>query len=262
MFWVVFVVVIVLERYNGTFVFLFSLHAGPTTCTKCWVENWTEIPVWLKTGSIEIEPFFLVWGGSIFFQTVFEIYVRFRKFRLFVLTSCPITPKPVAIDRASIAASDPLFPGRQGVGGGWKMTWKRETQNLARLRVLFAKLFFLPIFAPTPLKRCPIDRAAYEQSRAPQIYVQRHFSRRKTSKLCWKKLRFSKKLIESVKFFLNNFFFNKIHFLTRFSTFGGFFWKKNFPHKSSDINDVGRSALVDPSIASTVLDASWTTIRQ
>ena len=97
-----------------------------------------EIPVWLKTCSIEIEIFccgggrcFLFFIIIIFFKTVFEIYVRFRKFQLFFLTPCPITPKPVAISRASIAACDPPFPGREGVGGGWKMTWKRETQNLA-----------------------------------------------------------------------------------------------------------------------------------
>ena len=169
-----------------------------------------------------------MWGGSIFFQTVFEIYVRFRKFQLFVLTPCPITPKPVAIGRASIAASDPPFPGRQGVGGGWKMTWKRETQNLARFRVLFAKLFFLPIFAPTPLKRCPIDRAAHEQSRAPQIYVQRPFSRRKTSKLCWKKLRFSKKLIE-VQNFSWTIFFQQNSFFNAFQHIWWLFLKKKFP---------------------------------
>ena len=59
--------------------------------------------VWLKTGSIEIEIFCCGGGGGVdvfffffFFKTVFEIYVRFRKFQLFFLTPCPITPKPVS----------------------------------------------------------------------------------------------------------------------------------------------------------------------
>ena len=38
---------------------------------------------------------------------------------MFSLTPCPRTPKPVAIDRAPIAASDSPFTGREGVGGGW-----------------------------------------------------------------------------------------------------------------------------------------------
>ena len=180
---------------------------------------------------------FLFFIIIIFFKTVFEIYVRFRKFQLFFLTPCPITPKPVAISRASIAACDPPFPGREGVGGGWKMTWKRETQNLA-IFVFFCKVIFSPIFALIALKRCPIDSAAHKQSRAP--LGPKAFFPPKNFKNVLKKRRFLKKLIENFykcKIFLEHFFFQQNSFLTRFSTFGGFFEKN---HKISIFS------LIDP----------------